>query len=48
MANVRADAVAALVDRLGHAFGNPALLERALTHSSVGEGADKAAELAAA
>ena len=43
MTNSRAEAVAALVDRLGHAFSEPALLERALTHSSVGEGADKAA-----
>ena len=43
MANARAEAVAALVDRIGHAFNDPALLERALTHSSVGEGADKAA-----
>jgi ribonuclease-3 len=43
MGNARAEAVAALVDRLGYAFANPALLERALTHSSVGEGADKAA-----
>jgi ribonuclease-3 len=43
MTNSRAEAVAALVDRLGHAFSDPALLERALTHSSVGEGADKAA-----
>jgi ribonuclease-3 len=43
MANARADAVAALVDRIGYVFRDPALLERALTHSSVGEGADKAA-----
>jgi len=43
MANTRTEAVAALVDRIGHAFRDPALLERALTHSSVGEGADKAA-----
>lgn len=34
MANARHEAVAALVDRLGHAFRDPALLERALTHSS--------------
>lgn len=39
MANARADAVAALRDRLGHKFRDPALLERALTHASVGEGA---------
>jgi ribonuclease III len=43
MANTRAEAVAALVDRIGHDFRDPTLLERALTHSSVGEGADKAA-----
>ena len=43
MPNARAEAVAAVVDRLGHRFADPALLERALTHSSVGEGADKAA-----
>ncbi len=43
MANARHDAVAALVDRLGHVFTDVRLLERALTHSSVGEGADKAA-----
>ena len=43
MANTRTEAVAALVDRLGHRFRDVALLERALTHSSVGEGADKAA-----
>lgn len=41
MANTRHEAVAALVDRLGHAFRDTALLERALTHSSVGEGGDK-------
>jgi ribonuclease-3 len=39
MANARAEAVAALETRLGHAFTNKALLERALTHASVGEGA---------
>ena len=43
MGNIRAEAVTALVQRLGHDFRDPALLERALTHSSVGEGADKAA-----
>jgi ribonuclease-3 len=42
-ANARAEAVTALVARLGHVFQDPALLERALTHASVGEGADKAA-----
>jgi ribonuclease-3 len=39
MANLRADAVAALTRRLGHPFADPKLLERALTHASVGEGA---------
>jgi len=38
MANPRADAVAELVRRLGHEFRDPRLLERALTHASVGEG----------
>lgn len=42
MANSRADAVAALERRLGHDFKDPTLLERALTHSSVGEGASEA------
>lgn len=37
--NVRAEAVAALRQRLGHDFEDASLLERALTHSSVGEGA---------
>lgn len=36
--NVRAEAVADLERRLGHAFSDRALLERALTHASVGEG----------
>jgi ribonuclease-3 len=35
----RAAAVAGLAARLGHAFADPQLLERALTHSSVGDGA---------
>jgi ribonuclease-3 len=39
MTNARAQAVAALAGRLGHAFADPAVLERALTHSSVGDGA---------
>lgn len=39
MANLRAEAVAALETRLGHRFNDKALLERALTHASVGEGA---------
>lgn len=42
MANVRAEAVAALRRRLGHEFKDPALLERALTHASVGEGGGQA------
>jgi ribonuclease-3 len=42
MADRRADAVAALARQLGHDFQDPALLERALTHSSVGEGSDDA------
>lgn len=37
--NARAAAVAELEDRLGRRFADPALLERALTHASVGEGA---------
>ncbi len=36
MANLRAEAVAELTRRLGHVFRDPALLERALTHASVG------------
>ncbi|HEX4180522.1 MAG TPA: ribonuclease III [Caulobacteraceae bacterium] len=39
--NARADAVGALERRLGRAFQDPALLERALTHASVGGGAGK-------
>ena len=39
--NARAEAVGALEERLGHAFADPALLERALTHASVGGGAGK-------
>ena len=42
MANVRAEAVAALRRRLGHDFADPTLLERALTHASVGEGGGQA------
>ncbi|CAN5163588.1 ribonuclease III [soil metagenome] len=38
MANSRAEAVADLVRRLGHDFGDSRLLDRALTHASVGEG----------
>jgi ribonuclease-3 len=36
--NARAAAVDALTVRLGHAFRDPGLLERALTHASVGGG----------
>ena len=39
MANGRAEAVVALEQRIGHDFRDKALLERALTHASVGEGA---------
>ena len=39
MANNRLEAVAALQVRLGWRFRDPAVLERALTHASVGEGA---------
>jgi ribonuclease-3 len=39
--NARAEAVEALQQRLGHRFADPALLERALTHSSVGVTLDK-------
>lgn len=38
MSNTRAQAVDALVRRLGHDFADSKLLDRALTHSSVGEG----------
>ncbi|RZJ00390.1 MAG: ribonuclease III [Brevundimonas sp.] len=41
MADRRAEAVAALKDRLGYAFSDPSLLEVALTHASVGEGAER-------
>lgn len=37
--NARAEAVAALQAQLGHAFHDPLLLERALTHASASEGA---------
>ena len=39
--NARAEAVAALERRLGRAFADPALLERALTHASVAGGLTK-------
>lgn len=38
MANSRTEAVAELVSRLGHDFRDARLLDRALTHASVGEG----------
>lgn len=41
MADRRAEAVAALTRRLGHPFRDPGLLEKALTHPSVGEGAGR-------
>ena len=41
MADTRAEAVAALARALGHSFREPALLERALTHASVGDGAER-------
>ena len=39
--NVRAEAVAKLATSLGHAFRDADLLELALTHASVGEGASR-------
>ncbi|WP_298744322.1 ribonuclease III [uncultured Brevundimonas sp.] len=39
MGDRRAEAVAALARRLGHDFRDPSLLDQALTHASVGEGA---------
>ena len=39
--NVRVEAIAALEARIGHVFADRDLLERALTHSSVGDGARK-------
>ena len=39
--NQRAAAVAGLEQRLGHSFIDKTLLDRALTHSSVGEGSKK-------
>jgi len=40
MADRRAEAVANLARNLGHTFSDPARLEQALTHASVGEGAE--------
>ena len=42
--NDRSEAAAALQAHLGYAFRDPALLEQALTHSSVGDGARRAAD----
>jgi ribonuclease-3 len=42
--NARADAVAELETRIGHAFKDRALLEQALTHASVGQGARRVAD----
>jgi ribonuclease-3 len=42
--NARADAVSKLEAALGYAFKDRALLERALTHASVGEGARRVAD----
>ena len=41
MADRRAQAVAALARNLGHDFRDPSLLDQALTHASVGEGAER-------
>ncbi|GAA0636156.1 ribonuclease III [Brevundimonas lenta] len=41
MPDRRAEAVAALKGNLGHDFRDPSLLEQALTHASVGEGAER-------
>ena len=41
MADRRAGAVAALARKLGHDFRDPSLLDQALTHASVGEGAER-------
>ncbi len=42
--NVREKAIAQLQSRLGYRFGSPELLELALTHASVAEGARKQAD----
>jgi len=42
--NVRAAAVAELEQRIGHVFADRDLLERALTHASVGKGAHKVSD----
>jgi len=41
MADRRAEAVAVLAGKLGHDFRDPSLLDQALTHASVGEGAER-------
>jgi ribonuclease-3 len=41
MSDRRAEAVAGLARRLGHDFADPQLLERALTHASVGSGSTR-------
>ncbi len=41
MADRRAQAVATLARNLGHDFRDPSLLDQALTHASVGEGAER-------
>lgn len=41
MTDRRTEAVNALARNLGHAFRDPGLLEQALTHASVGEGAER-------
>ena len=41
MADRRLQAVAALARNLGHDFRHPSLLDQALTHASVGEGAER-------
>ena len=41
MADRRLQAVAALARNLGHDFRDPSLLDQALTHASVGEGAER-------
>ena len=43
MSNARAEAVDALEGRLGHVFNDKTLLERALTHANVSEGASPGA-----
>ncbi len=42
--NARTGEIAQLQERLGHPFRDPGLLERALTHASVGDGARRTAD----